>query len=85
MGTRLEVRDGRYTGEVVGRAVYADEKVRAARRLLDEAGLDPAACAAYADHETDVALLESVGHPVAVNPRPGLLRVAGERGWPVIP
>ena len=84
VGTVLEVRDDRFTGEVVGRAIYGDEKVRAARRVLDHAGLDPAVCAAYADHETDVALLESVGHPVAVNPRPGLLRVANERGWPVI-
>jgi HAD superfamily hydrolase (TIGR01490 family) len=84
VGTVLEMRDGHFTGEVVGRAVYGDEKVRAARRVMDEAGLDPGACAAYADHETDVALLESVGHPVAVNPRPGLLRVARERGWAVV-
>lgn len=85
VGTVLEVRDDRYTGEVVGRAIYGDEKVQAARRVMDAAALDPTACAAYADHETDVGLLESVGHPVAVNPRPGLLQVARERGWPVIP
>ena len=85
VGTALEVRDDRFTGEVVGRAVYGDEKLRAARRVLDVARLDALECSAYADHETDVALLESVGHPVAVNPRPGLLRVARERGWPVIP
>jgi HAD superfamily hydrolase (TIGR01490 family) len=84
VGTALEVRDGHYTGSVVGRAIYGDEKVRAARRVIDAAGLDAADCGAYADHETDIALLESVGHPVAVNPRPALLQVARERGWPVI-
>lgn len=83
-GTRLVVRDGVFTGEVYGRALYGPEKARAARRILEERGVDAAACSAYADHETDVELLELVGHAVAVNPRRGLAAVARERGWRVM-
>ncbi|MCD8144558.1 MAG: HAD hydrolase family protein [Oscillospiraceae bacterium] len=36
------------------------------RWLMDELGLDPAACAAFGDGENDVDLLRAVGYPVAV-------------------
>lgn len=83
-GTDLEERDGVYTGAVDGKALYGAEKVAAARRFLDDRGADAGACWAYADHDTDVDLLESVGIPVAVSPRPGLAAVAKERGWRII-
>lgn len=84
-GTRLEERGGVFTGTVVGRALYGPEKVSVARRLLELRGADALSCSAYADHETDMALLELVGSPVAVSPRPGLAAVARERGWGIIP
>lgn len=84
-GTRLEEKDGVFTGTVIGRALYGPEKVSAARRLLEVRRVDALSCSAYADHETDVDLLELVGSPVAVSPRPGLAAVARERGWRIIP
>jgi phosphoserine phosphatase len=83
-GTRLEAVGGRYTGRIEGRPLYGPEKARFARRYLEERGVDPVRCAAYADHETDVDLLRLVGRPVAVNPRPGLLSIATTEGWSVI-
>lgn len=83
-GTRLEAVGGRYTGRIEGRPLYGPEKARFARRYLEEREIDPARCAAYADHETDIELLRLVGRPVAVNPRPGLLSIATVEGWPVI-
>ncbi len=83
-GTRLEVAEGQYTGRIEGRHLYGPEKARFARRYLEERGVDPARCAAYADHETDIDLLRLVGRPVAVNPRPGLLSTATAEGWRVI-
>lgn len=83
-GTRLETVDGRYTGRIEGRPLYGPEKARFAREYLEERAIDPARCAAYADHETDADLLRLVGRPVAVNPRPGLLSIATAEGWPVI-
>ncbi|MGH7338800.1 MAG: HAD family hydrolase, partial [Myxococcota bacterium] len=38
---------------------------------------------AYADSLSDLPMLESVGHPVAVNPDPRLRRIARERRWAV--
>lgn len=84
-GTRLAVSDGRYTGALASRALYGAEKARVARRYLAERGVDPARCWAYADHETDLELLRSVGRPVAVRPRPGLKKVALAQGWRVLP
>jgi HAD superfamily hydrolase (TIGR01490 family) len=83
-GTRLAVRDGVFTGALSGKALYGPEKARAARRIVEERDADAASCSAYADHETDVELLELVGHAVAVNPRPGLAAVAEERGWRIM-
>jgi phosphoserine phosphatase len=37
----------------------------------------------YGDSLPDVHVLERVGHPVAVNPMPGLRTLARERGWRV--
>jgi phosphoserine phosphatase len=37
----------------------------------------------YTDSHTDLALLEHVGYPVAVNPDIRLRRLAQRRGWPV--
>ena len=39
---------------------------------------------AYSDSITDVAMLQTVGHPSAVNPDRELRRQAVARGWPVL-
>jgi HAD superfamily hydrolase (TIGR01490 family) len=84
IATRCEVRSGRYTGSLEGNMPHGVEKARRAQVVMDRTGVEPAACWAYADHETDLPLLRLVGHPVAVRPRPGLANVAHEEGWPVL-
>ena len=83
-GARCGVVDGRYTGGLVGPVPYAGEKARVAARFIAEHGADPADCWAYADHDSDLELLRFVGHPVAVNPRPGLRAEAEREGWPIL-
>ncbi|WP_166135724.1 HAD family hydrolase [Nocardioides ochotonae] len=83
VATRLEVQDGKYTGEIAFYA-YAEEKARAIRELAEQHGYDLAECYAYSDSVTDVAMLEAVGHAYAVNPDRELRRVAAERDWPVL-
>jgi HAD superfamily hydrolase (TIGR01490 family) len=83
LGTVCEVRDGRYTGRAV-RALHAENKAACVRELAGREGLDLAACTAYSDSHTDLPFLESVGHPVVVNPDRELRRVAVERGWPLL-
>lgn len=84
-GTPLAVSGNVYSGGLAGKAVYGAEKVRVAQTYLTARGVDPHRCSAYADHETDVDLLQLVGDPVAVNPRPALAVIARERGWRVVP
>lgn len=83
IATRLEERDGRYTGEIEFYA-YAANKAIAIRELAERAGYDLATSFAYSDSSTDLPMLESVGHPHAVNPDKALRRAAVERGWPVL-
>ncbi len=83
IATRMVVADGRYTGEIAFYA-FGPYKADAMRTLAGQRGYDLTESWAYSDSATDVPMLEAVGHPVAVNPDKALLRVASERGWPVV-
>ncbi|GAA2132009.1 HAD-IB family hydrolase [Nocardioides bigeumensis] len=83
IATRLEIVDGRYTGEIDYYA-YAEEKARAIVALAEETGYDLDDSYAYSDSITDVHMLEVVGHPHAVNPDKELRKVAVSRGWPIL-
>ncbi len=83
VASRLEVVDGKYTGEIDYYA-FAEEKARAMEELATERGYDLTQCYAYSDSVTDIPMLAAVGHPHAVNPDRDLRRAAAERGWPVL-
>jgi HAD superfamily hydrolase (TIGR01490 family) len=83
IATRAKVdRHGRYTGETELYA-YGPWKAEAMRGLATERDIDLAGSYAYSDSATDIPMLETVGHAVAVNPDRELARVARERGWEV--
>jgi len=80
---RLGQRDGRYDGRLeelppIGeaRAILLDDYAAAH-------GLSLAESVAYADSASDLAMLEAVGFPVAVNPESRLAAIARRRGWHV--
>ena len=79
-----EVIDGVYTGRPAGVFVYRSGKAEALRALADREGIELSASYAYSDSESDLPMLEAVGHPVAVNPDGTLARIARERGWDVL-
>ncbi|WP_372734269.1 HAD family hydrolase [Nocardioides sp.] len=83
VATRLEVVEGKYTGEIEYYA-YAEEKARAIEELAALRGYDLAECYAYSDSITDVPMLEAVGHSFAVNPDKELRKVATTNDWPVL-
>jgi HAD superfamily hydrolase (TIGR01490 family) len=74
---------GKFTGEMEFFAQGA-HKATAIVELARERGIDLAESSAYSDSETDVAMLEVVGHPYAVNPDRVLARIAHERQWPIL-
>ena len=86
LGARLEMRNGRYTGRVIPPLPMGTGKVERLKLYLDSEGrdVDLKASFAYGDSYTDVPLLETVGHPVAVYPDPDLAAVACQRGWPIL-
>jgi HAD superfamily hydrolase (TIGR01490 family) len=84
MGTVSELDDaGIYTGQLAGPLLHGPEKAKAVERLALERDLDLSISDAYSDSKNDLPLLESVGHPHAVNPDPELKRIARGRGWPI--
>jgi HAD superfamily hydrolase (TIGR01490 family) len=84
IATRATVdADGLYTGELEFYA-YAEGKREAILAEAERRGIDLAASYAYSDSVTDLPMLESVGHPHAVNPDKELRKVAEEREWPIL-
>jgi HAD superfamily hydrolase (TIGR01490 family) len=83
-GSKLEERDGVYTGRFDGPFCYGEGKPVRMRELADERGIDLAESWAYSDSASDLPMLRAVGHPVAVNPDSELARVAREEGWDVM-
>ena len=85
IGSELsEVVDGAYTGKPTGVFVYRTGKAIAIRTLAAREGIDLERSYAYSDSESDLPMLEVVGHPVVVNPDRELARIARERGWEVL-
>jgi HAD superfamily hydrolase (TIGR01490 family) len=83
IATRMVVEDGRYTGAVDFYAAGPNKAI-AVRELAAERSYDLADSYAYSDSISDTPLLETVGHPTAVNPDRALRKAAIERGWPIL-
>ncbi len=84
LGTRIEVEDGVYTGNLVGHVLHAEHKAEAAGELAAAAGADLADCWAYSDSRNDIPLLEMVGNRVVVNPDAILTLHAHKHEWPIL-
>jgi HAD superfamily phosphoserine phosphatase-like hydrolase len=84
MATQLEALHGRWTGRILGPAMFGEAKARAAKRLAEEMQLDLGQCCAYGDSLHDRCLMESVGRPAAVNPSKVLADIARTHGWSVL-
>jgi len=83
IATHMQVRDGRYTGEIDFYA-YGAAKATAIEELAARRGYDLSASYAYSDSVTDEPMLSVVGHAFVVNPDRTLRRLAEERGWGVL-
>jgi HAD superfamily hydrolase (TIGR01490 family) len=83
VATRMVIEDGCYTGEIEYYA-YGPTKAEAIKQLAEDHDYDLQASYAYSDSQTDLPMLEAVGHPAAVNPDRELRKVATERDWPIL-
>ena len=83
LGTVAEVKDGRFTGRLVGDILHGPGKAKAVAALATVEGLDLKRCTAYSDSFNDVPMLSMVGAAVAINPDRKLRKAAEKRGWEV--
>jgi HAD superfamily hydrolase (TIGR01490 family) len=82
IATRAKIEDGKYTGELEFYCA-GEGKAEAIREVAAREGVDLSESFAYSDSISDIPMLESVGHPVAVNPDRDLRKIAAEREWQV--
>jgi HAD superfamily hydrolase (TIGR01490 family) len=84
LGCSVEIRDGVYTGAATGTLTYREGKVARLAEWMttEQESLDGAWF--YSDSQNDLALLERVANPVAVDADEILAAVARKRGWPQI-
>jgi HAD superfamily hydrolase (TIGR01490 family) len=78
---------GEFTGEVAGTPCFREGKVRRVEEWLAVRGKSLESVAPswfYSDSLNDLALLERVTHPVAVDPDATLRAHAQKHGWPII-
>lgn len=83
IATRLNQRDGILTGDCAEPQPYREGKKALMEADAIRFGIGMDECFAYADHVSDLPMLESVGNPVAINPTRPLRRIARERNWPI--
>jgi HAD superfamily hydrolase (TIGR01490 family) len=82
--TCIEQIEGRWTGRIVGDAMFGEAKARAVRKIAQETRCDLERCYAYGDSVNDRWMLAAVGRATAVNPSKELTQVAELHGWPVM-
>jgi HAD superfamily hydrolase (TIGR01490 family) len=83
--TDLEVgQDGLMTGKPKGWVCVEQNKKKLTLKLAENIGLDLENSYAYGNHQSDLPLLEIVGHPHVVEPTHILKKVARQRSWPIL-
>ena len=78
------VANGTMQREIREPLAYKSGKLEIARLLVQKHDVSLQDCYFYTDSIDDIALLEAVGKPHAVNPEKRLKKLALQRGWPIL-
>ena len=81
--TQIAEKHGRWTGHLIGEALFGQAKVRAMEQLAGNARFDLRQSYAYGNSLLDRHLLCAVGHAHAVNPGKAMAALANEKDWPI--
>ena len=79
----LGERNGRLSGRLEELPPIGESRALVLADYAESEGLELEQSMAYADAASDLAMLEAVGFPVAVNPEAKLAAIARRRGWHV--
>jgi putative phosphoserine phosphatase/1-acylglycerol-3-phosphate O-acyltransferase len=82
--TMLEIRDGRFTGRVVGIQPFGLGKLEVLRDLKREYNFNSDNAVLYANIYADRYVMNAVARPIAVNPDKRLLNYALRSKWRII-
>jgi putative phosphoserine phosphatase/1-acylglycerol-3-phosphate O-acyltransferase len=84
IATEVKIRSGKLTGGINGKPAWGQGKADAVARFAKTHGIDLSRSYGYANGNEDIAFLQSVGLPSAVQPKEQLERTAVESGWPIL-
>ena len=84
LATDPEMKDGSYTGKIIGTPCFQEGKVTRIKEWMLEHKVQSDDCWFYSDSNNDLPLLNMVNKPVAVDPDDILRAVATEKNWPII-
>ncbi len=84
LATQPSMVEGKYTGAYDGIPTFQAGKQRALTEWLHARQLQPSRTWFYSDSLNDLPLLNTVDHPVAVDPDTTLRAYALKEGWPII-
>ena len=83
IGSRAEIKNETYTGNLAGPVLHGAAKASAVCELARNRNINIKDCYAYSDSANDIPLLESVGYPNAINPDAKLRIRALVEEWPI--
>ena len=84
IGTAIPFKKQKLDGEVPLYHVQGNKKTEQIQANLKEKEINWENSFAYGDSYSDLPVLELVGNPVAVRPKPQLRSIAEERNWQII-
>lgn len=86
VGTKTELKNGKYTGKTILPIPWREEKLKKVKNLLKEKKIkiDYKNSFAYSDSERDMEILKAVGKPVVVDPEDNLLDIARRENWEIL-
>jgi HAD superfamily hydrolase (TIGR01490 family) len=84
IATKLEIQNGKYTGKIDGGIVYGKNKIAKIKDFIEKNGFSFKNSWSYGDHASDLDILGTVTHSIAVNPDRTLYKEANQRHWPIL-
>jgi len=84
LATEPEIIDNQYTGQVDGMPCFQQGKVIRLNKWLGQTGYNLDNSWFYSDSHNDIALLEQVTHPIAVDPDEKLAQHATQNAWEIM-
>jgi putative phosphoserine phosphatase/1-acylglycerol-3-phosphate O-acyltransferase len=82
--TRLNATNGVLSGKPEGEFCYGMEKAVRLREYCEKNNSKSKEAWYYGDASADIFVLDTVGHPVCVNPEKKLARIAFKRDWKIV-